>query len=88
MSWRRRRGVGGARGAADRRFDYAWNMLVKTRSCSSLKPQAKQDKHRRDWAVEFIRSRTDPATEVDGERASLKTKHPLFSDPAVQPSTS
>src|SRR5437762_9928824 len=27
---------------------------------------------------------TDPATEVDGERSSLKTKHPLFSDPAVR----
>ena len=27
---------------------------------------------------------TDPAVEVDGERASVKTKHPLFSDPAVR----
>src|SRR6185312_10066854 len=27
---------------------------------------------------------TDPWTEVDGERSSLKTKHPLFSDPAVR----
>ena len=27
---------------------------------------------------------TDPWTEVDGERASIKTKHPLFSDPAVR----
>ena len=27
---------------------------------------------------------TDPAIEVDGERASIKTKHPLFSDPAVR----
>src|SRR6266852_2607871 len=27
---------------------------------------------------------TDPAVEVDGERASIKTRHPLFSDPAVR----
>src|SRR6266849_3842667 len=26
---------------------------------------------------------TDPSTEIDGERSSIKTKHPLFSDPAV-----
>jgi peptide/nickel transport system substrate-binding protein len=36
-------------------------------------------------AVEFMMLNvTDPAVEVDGERASLKTKHPLFSDPAVR----
>jgi peptide/nickel transport system substrate-binding protein len=35
--------------------------------------------------VEFIQlNSTDPAAEVDGERASIKTKHPLFSDPAVR----
>jgi peptide/nickel transport system substrate-binding protein len=35
--------------------------------------------------VEFIMlNATDPWTEVDGERASIKTKHPLFSDPAVR----
>src|SRR5260221_13445143 len=35
--------------------------------------------------VEFMMlNATDPAVEVDGERASLKTKHPLFSDPAVR----
>jgi peptide/nickel transport system substrate-binding protein len=35
--------------------------------------------------VEFMQlNSTDPAVEVDGERASIKTKHPLFSDPAVR----
>ena len=35
--------------------------------------------------IEFIQlNPTDPWTEVDGERASLKTKHPLLSDPAVR----
>jgi peptide/nickel transport system substrate-binding protein len=27
---------------------------------------------------------TDPNTEVDGEQSSIKTKHPLFSDPTVR----
>src|SRR5207245_294109 len=27
---------------------------------------------------------TDPNTEIDGERSSIKTKHPLLSDPAVR----
>jgi peptide/nickel transport system substrate-binding protein len=36
-------------------------------------------------AVEFIMLNvTDPAVEVDGERSSLKTRHPLFGDPAVR----
>jgi len=35
--------------------------------------------------IEFIALNfTDPNTEVDGERSSLKTKHPLLSDPAVR----
>jgi peptide/nickel transport system substrate-binding protein len=35
--------------------------------------------------IEFILLNvTDPAQEVDGERASIKTKHPLLSDPAVR----
>jgi peptide/nickel transport system substrate-binding protein len=35
-------------------------------------------------AVEHIQlNATDPWTEVDGERSSIKTQHPLFSDPAV-----
>jgi peptide/nickel transport system substrate-binding protein len=36
-------------------------------------------------AIELIQINTaDPWTEVDGERSSAKTKHPLFSDPAVR----
>ena len=35
-------------------------------------------------AVEHIQlNTTDPWTEVNGERSSIKTQHPLFSDPAV-----
>ncbi len=36
-------------------------------------------------AIEHIQLNfTDPWTEVDGERASIKTKHPTLSDPAVR----
>src|SRR5207237_4338348 len=36
-------------------------------------------------AVEHIQiNTTDPWTEIDGERSNVKTKHPLFSDPAVR----
>jgi len=35
--------------------------------------------------IEHIQlNQTDPSTEIDGERSSSKTKHPLFSDPAVR----
>src|SRR5262249_19741174 len=35
--------------------------------------------------IEHIQlNNTDPWTEVDGERSSLKTKHPLLTDPAVR----
>ena len=35
--------------------------------------------------IEFIALNfTDPNTEVDGERSSMKTKHPILSDPAVR----
>jgi peptide/nickel transport system substrate-binding protein len=35
--------------------------------------------------IEFIMLNwTDPNVEIDGERSSVKTKHPLFSDPAVR----
>ncbi|WMT73610.1 peptide ABC transporter substrate-binding protein [Bradyrhizobium sp. Ash2021] len=67
-------------------YDYAWNMLVEDEILTKLESAGK-GKVRIDetGAVEFIMlNATDPAVEVDGERASLKTKHPLFSDPAVR----
>jgi peptide/nickel transport system substrate-binding protein len=36
-------------------------------------------------SIEHIQlNNTDPWTEVDGERSSIKTRHPLFSEPAVR----
>jgi peptide/nickel transport system substrate-binding protein len=67
-------------------YDYAWNMLVEDEILLKLESAGKgRISIVETGAVEFIMlNSTDPATEVDGERASLKTKHPLFSDPAVR----
>jgi peptide/nickel transport system substrate-binding protein len=67
-------------------FDYAWNLQVED---DILKRLEQGGKGRVEiWAAgspEHIQlNNTDPGTEVDGERSSLKTKHPLFSDPVVR----
>jgi peptide/nickel transport system substrate-binding protein len=67
-------------------FDYAWNLQVED---DILKRLEQGGKGRVEiWAggsPEHIQlNNTDPWTEVDGERSSLKTKHPLFSDPVVR----
>jgi peptide/nickel transport system substrate-binding protein len=67
-------------------YDYAWNMQVEDEILTRLEnggggkvsivPTGN---------IEFMALNvTDPAVEVDGERSSIKTKHPLFSDPAVR----
>jgi peptide/nickel transport system substrate-binding protein len=66
-------------------YDYAWNMQVEDEILQRLE---KGGKGRAEITpggnIEHIQlNRTDPSTEVDGERSSLKTTHPLFSDPAV-----
>jgi len=67
-------------------YDYAWNMLVEDEILLKLESAGKgRVSIVETGAVEFIMlNATDPAVEVDGERASLKTKHPLFGDPAVR----
>ena len=67
-------------------YDYAWNMQVED---DILKRLEQGGKGRVEiWPAgtpEHIQlNNTDPWTEVDGERSSLKTKHPLLSDPAVR----
>jgi len=67
-------------------YDYAWNMQVEDDVLLRLE---KGGKGKTIYAVggdiEFIMLNfTDPNTEVDGERSSTKTKHPLFSDAAVR----
>jgi peptide/nickel transport system substrate-binding protein len=67
-------------------FDYAWNLQVED---EVLKRMESGGKGRAvvvpSGDVEFIQLNvTDPWTEVDGERASIKSKHFAFSDPAVR----
>ncbi|MGY8684368.1 peptide ABC transporter substrate-binding protein [Bradyrhizobium sp. UFLA05-153] len=67
-------------------YDYAWNLLVEE---EVLKRMEANGKGKVDVTpsgnVEFIiLNTTDPWTEVDGERSSVKTRHPTLSDPAVR----
>jgi len=67
-------------------YDYAWNMQVEDEILQKLENGGQG---RMIFAptghIEFIAlNAADPNVEVDGERASIKTKHPLFSDPAVR----
>jgi len=67
-------------------YDFGYNIQVEDDVLLRLE---KGGKGKAVYAVggdtEFIALNfTDPNTEVDGERSSMKTKHPLFSDPAVR----
>jgi peptide/nickel transport system substrate-binding protein len=67
-------------------YDYAWNLQVED---DILKRMEQGGKGRVNiWATgnpEHIQcNTTDPWTEVDGERSSIKTTHPTLSDPAVR----
>jgi len=67
-------------------YDYAWNMQVEDEILKRME-NGGQGKVQivPTGNIEFIAlNSTDPNTEVDGERSSIKTKHPLFSDPAVR----
>ena len=67
-------------------YDYAWNMQVEDAILKRLETGGKGEVHVVPGGnIEFIQlNSTDPWTEVDGERSSIKTKHPAFSDPAVR----
>ena len=67
-------------------YDYAWNMQVEDEILQRLEKGGKGVATITPGGnIEHIQlNSTDPWTEVDGERSSLKTKHPLLSDPAVR----
>ena len=71
-------------------FDYAWNMQVEDEILVRLESGGKgRAEIVAGGNIEHIQlNTTDPWTEVDGERSSLKTKHPLFADPAVRQAVS
>jgi peptide/nickel transport system substrate-binding protein len=69
-------------------YDYAWNMqvedeiLLRLENAGNARGRAEIVPSR---AMEHIQINfADPWTEVDGERSSPKTKHPLLSDPVVR----
>src|SRR6267378_1277680 len=67
-------------------YDYAWNLQVED---EILKRLEQGGRGKVDIVaggdIEHIQCNfTDPWKEVDGERSSLKTKHPFLSDPAVR----
>jgi peptide/nickel transport system substrate-binding protein len=67
-------------------YDYAWNMQVED---EILKRFEQGGRGKADIVttgnIEHIQcNQTDPWTEVDGERSSVKAKHPFLTDPAVR----
>ena len=66
-------------------YDYAWNLQVEDEVLKRLEAGGKgRVEVVYGGNLEFLLlNATDPNVEVDGERASLKTKHPAFADPAV-----
>jgi peptide/nickel transport system substrate-binding protein len=67
-------------------FDYAWNLQVEDEILLRLEKGGKGKTDMSDGGnIEHIQlNTTDPWTEVDGERSSMKTKHPTLSDKAVR----
>ena len=67
-------------------YDYAWNMQVEDEILVRMEAGGRgKTVIVQGGDIEFITlNTTDPWTEVDGERSSTKTQHPLLSDPAVR----
>src|SRR4029453_13889692 len=67
-------------------YDFAWNMQVEDELLRRLgvKPKGKV-LFTPSSSTEFVELNfSDPLKEVDGERASARTTHPLLADPAVR----
>jgi peptide/nickel transport system substrate-binding protein len=67
-------------------YDFGWNIQVEDEILLRLEKGGKgKTAYATGGDIEFIMINwTDPNVEVDGERSSIKTKHPLLSDPAVR----
>jgi len=67
-------------------YDFAWNLQVEDEILVRLEKSGKGHAVISPGGnIEHIQlNTTDPWTEVDGERSSMKTKHPTLSDPAVR----
>ncbi|WP_088282703.1 peptide ABC transporter substrate-binding protein [Ideonella sp. A 288] len=67
-------------------YDYAWNLQVEDEVLKRMEAGGKGRAHViPSGDIEFVQlNLLDPWTEVEGERAHLKTKHFAFTDPAVR----
>ncbi|KPF46684.1 peptide ABC transporter substrate-binding protein [beta proteobacterium AAP121] len=67
-------------------YDFAWNLQVEDELLKRMENGGKgRAVYLPSGDVEFVQlNPTDPNTEVDGERSSLKTQHPAFADKAVR----
>jgi peptide/nickel transport system substrate-binding protein len=67
-------------------FDYAWNLQVEEEILARMEAGNRGKVNVVEGGnIEFIQlNTTDPNVEVDGERSSIRTTHPAFSDPAVR----
>ena len=67
-------------------YDFAWNMQVEDEILKRLEASGKGHVSiTPSGSIEHIElNNTDPNKEVDGERSSIKTKHPFLTDPAVR----
>lgn len=67
-------------------FDFAWNLQVEDEILKRLEAGGKgRIEITPGGSIEYIQlNNTDPWTTVDGERSSIKTKHPFLGDPAVR----
>jgi peptide/nickel transport system substrate-binding protein len=67
-------------------YDFAWNMQVEDEILKRLEASGKGHAEiTQTGNIEHIElNNTDPWKEVDGERSSLKSKHPFLTDPAVR----
>jgi peptide/nickel transport system substrate-binding protein len=67
-------------------YDFAWNMQVEDEILKRLEAGGKGHAEIISTGnIEHIElNNTDPWKEVDGERSSLKTKHPFLTEPAVR----
>ena len=67
-------------------YDYAWNILVEDEVLKRMEDSGKgRVLFNPTGTTEFIQlNAADPNTEVDGERAHPKSRHPVLSEPAVR----
>ncbi len=67
-------------------YDFAWNLQVEDEILVKLEAGGKgKVVVIPSGDIEFIQCNfTDPNIEIDGERSSIKTKHPVLTDPAVR----